>query len=149
MEKITSNVCKRIPQWLSSKESTCNARDMASIPGKGRSPGEGDGSPLQYPCLETPWMEGPHGLQSVGINVGSRVPRHCLSSAKAAAVLGKVWSQGLCLSAPSSFAEQMAHRQEPKNTSLRRGMVATAPDLESSGDFSPLHSQWTGYKTSS
>ena len=33
------------------KASTCNAGDMGSIPGSGRSPGEGNGNPLQY-CLE-------------------------------------------------------------------------------------------------
>ena len=34
------------------KESACNARDPGLIPGSGRSPEEGNGSPLQYPCLE-------------------------------------------------------------------------------------------------
>ena len=34
------------------KESACNAGDMGSIPGLGRSPGEGNGYPLQYFCLE-------------------------------------------------------------------------------------------------
>ena len=34
------------------KESACNAGDMNSIPGLGRSPGEGNGNPLQYSCLE-------------------------------------------------------------------------------------------------
>ena len=34
------------------KESACNARDPGSIPGSGRSPGEGNGNPRQYPCLE-------------------------------------------------------------------------------------------------
>ena len=36
------------------KESTCNAGDPGSIPGLGRSPGEGIGYPLQYSCLENP-----------------------------------------------------------------------------------------------
>ena len=40
------------PWWLSGKESVCDARDPDSIPGLGRSPGEGNGNPLQYPCLE-------------------------------------------------------------------------------------------------
>ena len=40
-----------IPQWLSGEESACNAGDVGSIPGWGRSPGEGNGSPLQYSCL--------------------------------------------------------------------------------------------------
>ena len=37
------------------KESACNAGDPGSIPGSGRSPGEGNGNPLQYPGLENPW----------------------------------------------------------------------------------------------
>ena len=34
------------------KKSACNAEDPGSIPGSGRSPGEGNGNPLQYSCLE-------------------------------------------------------------------------------------------------
>ena len=40
--------------WLSSKDSVCNAGDAASITGSGRSPGEGNGNPFQYSCLEIP-----------------------------------------------------------------------------------------------
>ena len=40
------------------KESICNARDLDSIPGLGRSPGEGNGNPLQYSCLENPMERG-------------------------------------------------------------------------------------------
>ena len=36
------------------KDSACNAGDLGSIPGLGRSPGEGHGSPLQYSGLENP-----------------------------------------------------------------------------------------------
>ena len=39
------------------KASACNAGDLGSIPGLGRSPGEGNGNPLQYSCLENP-MDG-------------------------------------------------------------------------------------------
>ena len=39
------------------KESACNAGDLGSIPGSGRSPGEANGTPLQYSCLENP-MDG-------------------------------------------------------------------------------------------
>ena len=39
------------------KATVCNAGDPGSIPGSGRSPGEGNGNPLQYSCLENP-MEG-------------------------------------------------------------------------------------------
>ena len=41
------------------KESGCNAGDLGSIPGSGRSPGEGNGNPLQYSCLENPMDKGP------------------------------------------------------------------------------------------
>ena len=37
------------------KESACNAGDLGSIPGLGRSPGEGKGYLLQYSGLENPW----------------------------------------------------------------------------------------------
>ena len=42
------------PHSLVSKESACNAGDPGSIPGSGRSPGVGNGNPLQYSCLENP-----------------------------------------------------------------------------------------------
>ena len=49
------------------KESACNSRDQGSIPGLGRSPGEGSSSPLQYSCLEDPmdrraWWSIVHGV---------------------------------------------------------------------------------------
>ena len=50
-----------LPRWLSGKESACNAGDpgdMGSIPGSGRSPGGGNGNPLQYSCLENPMDRG-------------------------------------------------------------------------------------------
>ena len=40
------------------KEAACNAGDPGSIPGSGRSPGEGNGNPLQYSCLENPMDRG-------------------------------------------------------------------------------------------
>ena len=40
------------------KESACNVGDPGSIPGSGRSPGEGNGNPLQYSCLENPMDRG-------------------------------------------------------------------------------------------
>ena len=42
------------PGGSGSKESACNAGDLGSIPGLGRSPGGGHGNPLQYSCLENP-----------------------------------------------------------------------------------------------
>ena len=40
------------------KESACNAGDLDSTPGSGRSPGEGNGNPLQYSYLENPMDRG-------------------------------------------------------------------------------------------
>ena len=40
------------PDGLDGKASACSAGDMGLIPGLGRSPGEGNGNPLQYSCLE-------------------------------------------------------------------------------------------------
>ena len=49
------------------KSSSCNAGDLGSIPGLGRSPGEGNGNTLQYSCLENPmdrgaWWATVHGV---------------------------------------------------------------------------------------
>ena len=43
---------KNFPGGSGSKESACSAEDLGSIPGPGRSPGEGNGNPLQYSCLK-------------------------------------------------------------------------------------------------
>ena len=53
-----------------SKESVCSAEDLCSIPGSGRSPGEGNGKPLWYSCLENPmdkgvWKATVHGIARV------------------------------------------------------------------------------------
>ena len=46
------------PGGSDGKESVCNAGAPDSIPGSGRSPGEGNGYPLQYSCLENPMDRG-------------------------------------------------------------------------------------------
>ena len=56
-----------LPMWLSGKESVCSAGDLGSIPGEGRSPGEGNGNPLHYSCLENStdrgaWRVTVHGI---------------------------------------------------------------------------------------
>ena len=46
--------------------STCNVGDLGSIPGSGRSPGEANGNPFQYSCLENPVDRGAwwvHGVE--------------------------------------------------------------------------------------
>ena len=52
------------PGGSDSKEPACNAKDLGSIPGLGRSPGEGHGNTLQYSCLENP-----HGQRSLEATV--------------------------------------------------------------------------------
>ena len=60
-----------IPGGSEAKESACNAGDLDSIPGSGRSPGEGNGYPFQCSCLKNPRDSGespgePGGLPSLG-----------------------------------------------------------------------------------
>ena len=55
------------PGGSDGKESACNAGDLGSIPGLGRSPTEGNGNPLQYACLKNPmdrlaWRATVHGV---------------------------------------------------------------------------------------
>ena len=56
-----------LPGGSDSKESACNAGDLALIPGSARSPGEGNGNSLQYSCLENSmdggdWWTAVHGV---------------------------------------------------------------------------------------
>ena len=55
------------PGGSEAKVSACNMGDLGSIPGSGRSPGEGNGNPLQYSCLENSidretWWATVHGV---------------------------------------------------------------------------------------
>ena len=61
---FTAIYFQRLPRWLSGKEVICQARDLGSIAGPGRSPGEGNGNLYQYSCLENPMGR---GLQSMGL----------------------------------------------------------------------------------
>ena len=59
---IAADLCSHLgfsglPQWLSGKEFDCQAGDENLIPGSRRSPGEGNGNPLQYSCLGNPTEE--------------------------------------------------------------------------------------------
>ena len=67
------------PRISVDKESVCNTGDLGLIPGSGRSPGEGNGSPLQYSCLENPMDRGAcratvHGVMRVGHGLVSKPP---------------------------------------------------------------------------
>ena len=61
------------------KESACNAGDLGSIPGLGRSPGEGNGNPPQYSRLENPMDRGAcqatdNGIARVGHDLETKPP---------------------------------------------------------------------------
>ena len=59
------------------KESTCDAGDVGSVPGLGRSPGEGNDKPLQCSCLENPmdrgaWQATVHGVARFRHNLATK-----------------------------------------------------------------------------
>ena len=70
---FTSFSSHGLPGGSDGKASAYSAGDPGSIPGSGRSPGEGNGNPLQYSCLENPMITKSHerrslvGLQSMGL----------------------------------------------------------------------------------
>ena len=55
------------PSSSDGKAFAYNVGDLGSIPGLGRSPGEGNGTPLQHSCLENPRTEEPSRLQPMGL----------------------------------------------------------------------------------
>ena len=65
--KSQSTISQCTSKGCSVAESACNAGDVGLIPGSGRSPGEGNGNPLQYSCLENSmdggaWQTRVHGI---------------------------------------------------------------------------------------
>ena len=70
--------------WWLSKEAACNAGDLGSIHGLGRSAGRGHGNPLQYSCLENPkdrgvWWATVHGVTKSWTQLSSLAQLQCLS----------------------------------------------------------------------
>ena len=66
------------------KASACNEGDLGSIPGLGRSPGEGNGNPLQYSCLENPmdrgaWWATVHGVEKSQTRLSNFISLHFTS----------------------------------------------------------------------
>ena len=64
---LPSAILEGFPGGSEGKASACNVGDLGSIPGLGRSPGEENGNPLQYSCLEIPmdrgaWWATVHGV---------------------------------------------------------------------------------------
>ena len=68
------------PGGSNGKESACNAGDLSSISGSGRSPGEGHGNPLQYSCLEKSHEHrSPAGCNPWGHKESDTIKRRILS----------------------------------------------------------------------
>jgi len=72
MSQCRKNLVRDFPHGSDGKAFVPNVGDLGLIPGSGRFPGEGNGNPLQYSCLENPMDERawckllPMGLQRVG-----------------------------------------------------------------------------------
>ena len=69
--QVTQGFLGGFPGGSDGEESACDAGDLGSIPDQLRSPGEGNGNPLQYSCLENPmdrgaWRDTVHGVTGVG-----------------------------------------------------------------------------------
>ena len=92
---MTFNVCStcefsificqyHVPSSLDGKASAYNVGDLGSIPGSGRSSGEGNGNPLQYSCLENPtdrgaWWATVHGVTKSWIRLSNFSSLHIMS----------------------------------------------------------------------
>ena len=84
------------PGGSDSKASACNVGDPGSIPGLGRSPGEGNGNPLQYSCLENPteggaWWATVHGVAKSRTGLSDFTSQHLIGSAFS--MVGFSWAQ--------------------------------------------------------
>ena len=67
--------CMGFPVSSDGKEAACSAGGPASIPGSGRSPGEGNGSPLQFSCLQNPMDRGGWQATVHGVTKGRKLLR--------------------------------------------------------------------------
>ena len=90
------------------KDSACNTGDLGSIPGSGRSPGEGNGNQLQFSCLENPmdggaWWATVHGSQS----------RTRLSDFTLLCLPQRLWSEKAMAPHSSTLAWKIPWTEEP------------------------------------
>ena len=122
------------------KESTCNAEDLGSIPGLGKSPGEGKGYPLQYSCLENSMDFIVHGVAKSQTQL-SNFQFHFPSSSEESLFLGTKYctsrimgelqtprGQKQWVSSPGSWQSSI----QPSHTS------SSVPESRPRGSVSPL-----------
>ena len=79
MEVSSTSWNKGFPCSSVGKESAYSAGDLGLIPGSGRSPGEGNGNPLRYACLENPmgrgaWWSTVHRVARLRHNLATKLP---------------------------------------------------------------------------
>ena len=77
---MIKNLPLSFPRSSGGKESAFSAGDLGSIPRLGRSPGERNGNPLQYACLENPmdrgaWQATVYGVTRVGHDLATKLPQ--------------------------------------------------------------------------
>ena len=82
------------PGGSDGKASACNAGDLGSIPGSGRSPGEGNGNPLQHSCLDNPmdrgaWRATVHGVTRFRHDLATKPPPHLYETKRGEEEKGK------------------------------------------------------------
>ena len=117
------------------KASASNAGDPGSIPGSGRSPGEGNGNPLQYSCLENP-MDGEAQQATVHRVAKSRTrlsdstylltyyKKRKMDSRMVVSVGQKVWGIGFTLNRVirEEFSDKMTSELKPGGYNVRNQM---------------------------
>ena len=79
--KPITEVLNGFPHSSVDKESACSAGNLRSVPGSGRSPGEGNGNPLQYSYLENPmdrgtWQATVYGVAKVRQDFATKQPMY-------------------------------------------------------------------------
>ena len=80
---MEAHIYMGFPHSSVGKESACNAGDLGSIPGLGRSSEEGNGNPLQCSCLKNPldrgsWQTTVHGVAKVGHDLATKPLPMCV-----------------------------------------------------------------------
>ena len=119
-----------LPRWLSDKEPICQAVDMGSIPGSGRSPGVGNGNPLQDSCLENPRDMGAWWAAVYGITQSRTRLKWLSSSSSSSKMWRRQWHPTLVLL--------------PGKSHGWRGLVGCSPWGSSESDMTEwLHSHFS------
>ena len=130
---------KGLPWWLSGNKYTCSAGDASSVPGLGRSPGEGNVNPLQYSCLGNPMDRGqagysPWGRRSVRHDLVNDLPPYVMkgflnqnkNQSKARSPRGRTVSHQIMISC-SKPNLQICHCSENDNATFPISACAPSP----------------------